>query len=42
MNCVEKMNKRGKLSYDDYNDRYSGTRKRNKQKRGNKHRFTEE
>lgn len=42
MNNVTPMKKKGKLSYDEYNDRYSGSRKRNKQKRGGKVRFSED
>lgn len=42
MNRVEKMSKRSRLSYDEYNDRYNGTKKRNKQKRGGKVRFSED
>lgn len=34
MNKVEKMNTKNKLSYAEYNDRYAGSKKRGKHKRG--------
>jgi len=41
MNRVEKMSKKNKLSYHEYNERFGGSKKLNKQKRG-KIRFAEE
>lgn len=40
MNKIEKMTKKNKLSYAEYNERYAGSKKRGKQKRG-KTRFNE-
>lgn len=34
MNKVEKLNKKNKLSYAEYNERYTGVKKRGKPKRG--------
>lgn len=42
MNRVTPMKNKNKLSYHEYNERFGGSKKLNKQKRGNKHRFTEE
>lgn len=37
MNKVEKMNKKNKLSYAEYTERFAGSKKRGKQKRGKTH-----
>lgn len=41
MQHIERMNKRNKLSYHEYNERYAGAKKSNKRKRG-KVRYSEE
>lgn len=40
MKHIEKMNKRGKLPFAEYNERYAGKKKQGKQKRG-KTRYSE-
>lgn len=41
MNKVEKMNTKNKLSYAEYNERFAGSKKRGKHKRGGKARLQE-
>lgn len=41
MNRVTPMHRKPKLSYHEYNERYAGSKKNNKRKRG-KERFTEQ
>lgn len=37
MNKIEKMSRKNKLSYAEYNERFAGSKKRGKQKRGKTH-----
>lgn len=37
MNKIEKISRKNKLSYAEYNERFSGSKKRGKQKRGKTH-----